>query len=44
VVWTKTAGADRINDAQRLQPHLGRDAPIPHAEKPSAGFFLERFM
>ena len=44
VVRPKEPGADGVDDAQRLEPHLGGDAAIAHAEQPAAGFFLQRLV
>ncbi|MFT3787900.1 MAG: hypothetical protein QM770_17310 [Tepidisphaeraceae bacterium] len=44
VVRAKDAGADGIDDAERMHLHLGRDATVAHAVQPAAGFFLQRLM
>jgi hypothetical protein len=40
----KESRAHRVDDAQRLEAHLGRDASISHPEEPPTRFFLERLM
>jgi hypothetical protein len=44
VIGAKDAGADGIDNANRLETHLGGDAAVAHAIKPAAGFFFQRFV
>jgi hypothetical protein len=41
MVRPEYAGPHGIDDPQRGQAHLGRDAPISHPHQPAAGFLLE---